>query len=137
VARTFPRFKDGDELAPWHLNYIFGELERWRKFRAAMPLVVKGADSDDPPSLEFWGGGRAMYVAIPPSGGISAGTQPPSGSPGSATCAIYRLNASGGYASIGNFTVYNCYTAAVVATLICTVEPDGFGNYVVLAQSCS
>ena len=137
MAKIFPRFKDGDNLEPRHINWIFSELERWRHASATPPLVFADTDGDDPPTIEFWGHPDGAYVCIPPSGGISAGTNPPGGGPGYNTCPVYQINSSGGYDSLGDFRVWNPYTAAVVATLICTVTPDGFGNFSVLAQSCS
>ena len=55
MAKIFPRFKDGDNLEPRHINWIFSELERWRHASATPPLVFADTDGDDPPTIEFWG----------------------------------------------------------------------------------
>ena len=48
-APDFPDLKDGDPLEPVHFNAAYEELRRWRKLTAAPPLVVDGADGDQPP----------------------------------------------------------------------------------------
>ena len=55
MAKIFPFWKDGDVLEPRHLNWIFGELQRWRRIRAAAPIVIRNTEADEPPNIEFWG----------------------------------------------------------------------------------
>lgn len=70
----FPYLQDNDALAPRHFNVIYDELRRWRKFTAAAPLAVEGADGDGTPTvslveqLPFFAVLTGGFVAGPPSG---------------------------------------------------------------------
>ncbi len=48
MPRDFPRLHDGDALEPWHLNVVYDELRRLRKFQAAPPLALANGGTDPP-----------------------------------------------------------------------------------------
>lgn len=79
----------------------------------------------------------AVYEAVSPGGGIAAASAGPGGgTPGMASCTVYKL-VSGAYVSIGTADVYNPYLDAVGASKVITVGPNGDGSYTVLGESCT
>jgi hypothetical protein len=54
-----------------------------------------------------------------------------------ATQTINLFQAGTGTALTGTYTLYNPYGASVASGKVCTVMPDGIGNFVVIAQSCT
>lgn len=83
------------------------------------------------------GSGTAVFVAVSPGGGIAAASAAPAGgTPGSATCTVYKI-VGGSYTSISSATVCNPYRDAVGASKVITVAPNGDGTYTVLGESCT
>jgi hypothetical protein len=60
----------------------------------------------------------------------------PSLTPTSQSLTVYQVTGTT-IASLGTFTVYNWYPAAPAASKVCEVAPDGAGNFVTVAQSCT
>jgi hypothetical protein len=116
MPNIFPNVKDGDSLAPWMLNIIYRELERWRRMVASPPLAIDSAESSVSPPLLYSLATDELVPILTGSGGIAAGTY---GSPGSATVTLLIEDADGpGFTASGadTATCYNPYTTALDAT---------------------
>ena len=79
---------------------------------------------------------QASPGQISPTGGAyvcTPGSVIAAGGSASVTVSVMQ---SGVQTSVGSQIVYNPYGAATVASKVCTLVPDGQGNFVVYAQSC-
>jgi hypothetical protein len=77
----------------------------------------------------------AVYFCLPTTLTGATGSWP-SLTPTSQSLTVYQASGTS-LTSLGTFTVYNWYPAAPAASKVCQVAPDGSGNFVVVAQSCS
>jgi len=80
MARDFTDLKDGDTLAPYHLNIIYRELRRLRKMTVGPPLSLRGMDGNEsPPQLDLLRNTRGSLAVA--NGAITArsGTTPGTG----------------------------------------------------------
>lgn len=111
MPQIFPQeFKDGDELQPWHLNFIFRFIKRWMRFDASPPLSLD-LSGESPPHLSLLLNDDLVPVYF--ASGISAGS--PS-SPANATVTLMvdyddgpAFTTTGGDSA----TCYNISTVAV------------------------
>ncbi len=70
----FPALNDGDELAPWHLNIIYRELERLRKMTATHPMTFDHMASEGTPPMLRNGAVDQIVPVLVGGAGIDAGT---------------------------------------------------------------
>lgn len=94
--------------------------------------TAKGAYGQWQPQGSASGGG---YFAMPTTLGPATGSWP-SLTPGSQSLTVYQATGTT-LSSTGTFTVYNWYLSTPVASKIIQVTPDGAGNFVLVAQSCT
>jgi hypothetical protein len=82
------------------------------------------------------GGGGVIYFCLPTTISGASGSWP-SLTPGSQSgLTVYQAQGTT-LTSVGTFTVYNWYPAAPSASKVAMCLPDGAGNMVLVAQSCS
>jgi hypothetical protein len=147
MARDFIYMKDGDQIAPYHFNQIYDELNRWRKLRGSGHVSVNGAkDGTSVPSIDVTIP-RDGYVCVAGNGGISAAVNSTVGS-GSAIIyqrdgsSLVELTANG--ASLTELTVYNAARDTANGTVLGSisagtrvwVQRDAFGDYWVAPLEC-
>jgi hypothetical protein len=81
------------------------------------------------------GAATAIYFCLPTSLAGATGTWP-SLTPATQSLTVYQV-VSGSLSSIGTATVKNYFPAATAASKVLLVLPDGAGNFIATAQSCS
>lgn len=110
--------RPGDALEPYHVNAVYHELRRWRKFKGAYPVVVDGAEGDDAPLAWFDASNDSFFIQL--AGAYVAG--PPAGYPWAEV--LIGANRSvqttgiGGNAAVGDLAVER-------QTGDTTLTPDG------------
>jgi hypothetical protein len=129
------RFKDGDIFAPWILNLILQEQDRWRGLTGSGMVHVDGADGDESPTIVDYRTKSSGLVRIWLSTGIAAGTF---GAPASAANAVLAVRSGNGWTTSGGttITVYNSDTTAVTGAKAgwATLRDDG--SYELVLADC-
>ena len=108
------------------------------QYQALVPQV-RGAAQTARNAYQQWqpqgSAAGAAYFCLPTSLAGASGSWP-SLTPGSQSLTVYQVQGTT-ITSQGTFTVYNWYPAAAAASKVLQVTPDGAGNFVAVAQSCS
>jgi hypothetical protein len=89
--------------------------------------------------IQVWGEPSqvAAFVCQPSAAVTGATGTWPTITPVSFTADVYQVAGTTMTKITPNATIYNWYAASLVASKTVTVEPDGTGAYVAIAQSCT